>query len=155
MILRPACLILLFAIGSTSCVSFKASSQSTEPSRTSEPAKLAYVLNRDAQRSAYRILRHSPRYEFVRDSSQAEVYLSLDSLVARPVPCLTPQATLTMLTLGFYPVKTDVGYDVRYEEISNGQRSTIEKSVVVTTTTSWFHLFSPRKSRNKAIGRAL
>ena len=60
-----------------------------------------------------------------------------------------------MLTLGFYPVKTDVEYEVRYEEISNGQRSTIEKSVVVTTTTSWFHLFSPRKSRNKAIGRAL
>ena len=155
MILRPACLILLFAIGSTSCVSFKASSQSTEPSRTSEPAKLAYVLNRDAQRSAYRILRHSPRYEFVRDSSQAEVHLSLLPLKAHWVPCLTPQATVLMLTLGFYPVKTDVDYEVRYEEISNGQRSTIEKSVVVTTTTSWFHLFSPRKSRNKAIGRAL
>ena len=72
-----------------------------------------------------------------------------------PIGCITPQVTISLLTLGFYPVRYREGYIYEYDEIRGSEKETIRKEVSIEKIASWFHLFSFKKNRKKAIGKSI
>ena len=81
--------------------------------------------------------------------------IELKELKSRPIGCITPQVTVTLFTLGFYPVRYHEGYVYEFDEISGGKIETIKKDVSIEKIVSWFKLFSFKKNRKKAIGKSI
>ncbi len=154
----PRCFSTLLCIAlvvlCTSCVSYRRIPTLGEAVEK-EVLPRAYVSNAAEYRAEYKMLRYANRYHVVPDSSQADVRIELQPLQALPVGCVTPQLAVNFLSLGFYPVKFVQGYVFSYSEVSQGDRTDHREQINITSHMSWFHLFSFRKSRKRAIGKSL
>ncbi len=149
----------------SSCMSFRPSANSIEIATGNQDSKTitGYVINSNEYKSEYRILKSSKKYNLVSDSSSATLEIELKGMTSIPLGCVTPQVTVSLFTLGFYPViytDTDTDTDTEryvfeYDEIMKSERIKIKQDVEIEKLVSWFHLFSPKKNRKRAIGKTL
>lgn len=115
----------------------------------------AYVINADKYKKEYKILNFSKKYQLVSDSAAASVQLQLKEMECLPLGCITPQFTVQLLTLGLCPVIYPERYKFKYDEIIDKQKKSFQQDVELERVVSWFHLFSFKKNRKKAIGKTL
>ena len=141
--LFPLLIILLLL---SSCVSFKPSSSSTQIpiSLKSVPIK-GRVINADQFKKEYRILKSSSKFEILTDSTLSSSQIELKKMKPHFAGCVTPQVTVLILTLGFYPVRYTEKYIVEYDIITGDKRTNHTHEVEIEKMVSWFHLFSPKK----------
>ncbi len=144
--------LLVIAI-TTSCISYSPMSDTNK--KMASEIRTGFVLNIDDYKREGRILKHSKRYELISDSASSDVSIELKRLGLSPAGCVTPQVTVMIFTLGFYPVRFREKYYFEYNEISKGVTTCYSESIEIEKIVSWFHLFSPRKSRNRAIGKSM
>jgi hypothetical protein len=115
-----------------------------------------YVQNIDSHKKEYQILKRSNLYRLVSDSTESIAQIELEDLINNPIGCITPQFTVTVFTLGFYPVRYTEKYKFQYQIISNDGSIVIHRNdLEIEKVVSWFHLFSPLKNRNRALGKVL
>ncbi|WP_157974459.1 hypothetical protein [Lewinella sp. IMCC34183] len=138
-----------------SCVSFRAYPTAGVDENPKASVPTAYVSNRGAYRREYRILRHSGAYALVEDSLRADRTIELLELRTPYTLCITPHVTVSLLTLGFYPVKFPERYLFEYRTFVGNDTTVVSRGVEVIKTVSWFHRLSPRKSKAQAIGKSL
>ncbi len=138
----------------TSCVSYQRVA-APEEAAADTPLPKAYISNAADYRTEYKILRYANRYHLVADSAQADTRLELQPLQPIAVGCVTPQFAVSLFSLGFYTVEFLEGYVFAYSEVGKEERIDYREQVNLTKRRSWFHLFSLRKSRKKAIGQSL
>lgn len=148
-------IIYMISISCSSCMSFKSLSNINRPVHTDQDRLKAYVINVEDFKSEYKILKYSKKYDIVEDSTNADVNIELKKMMLNPIRCVTPQVTVLLFTLGFYPVRYLEGYIFEYDEIRGRKKETIKKDVVIEKSVSWFHLFSFKKNRKKAIGKSI
>lgn len=137
----------------SSCMSFKITSNNTTNSNQNKLT--GYVINAEEYKTEFKILKHSKKYNLIKDSTQADVFIALKDLTYLPIGCITPQVTLSFFTLGFYPVKYQERYIFEYEKISGSKKETLTKNIEIEKIVSWFHLFSFKKNRKKVIGKSV
>lgn len=136
-------------------MSFKTLSSKNSTANIDEIKLSAYVINADVFKPEYKILKYSKQYNLVEDSTNADVKIELKALKSSPIGCITPQVTVSLFTLGFYPVRYREGYVYEFDKISGSEIETIKKDVSIEKIVSWFHLFSFKKNRKKAIGKSI
>ncbi len=136
-------------------MSFKTLSNKNSTANIDEHKLKAYVINFSELTNEYKILKYSKKYNLIEDSTNADVKIKLKELKSTPIGCITPQVTVTLFTLGFYPVRYLERYVYEFDEISGSEIETIKKDVSIEKTVSWFHLFSFKKNRKKAIGKSI
>lgn len=145
-------LSLLVMLLSSSCMSYNVLDRVQE---VQEPQQTAYITNAEDRRAEAKILKHSKRYILVDDSASADVRIELSRLGIAPMRCVTGQATVMFVTLGFYPVRFYEHYFFSYAEIEGDEQRLHEHHVTAEKVVSWFHLFSPKKSRRRVIGKSI
>lgn len=146
---------MIVSMFSASCMSYKPVSDTNRIASNHEPPLKAYVLNAEEYKPEFKILKYSKKYDLVKDSASADVAIQLKKMKTYPIGCLTPQFTAMLFTLGFYPVRFLERYVYEYDEIHGSNKQSIQQKVGVEKTVSWFHLFSFKKNRKKAIGKSL
>ena len=141
----------------SSCIAYRPTSLTGEKTDTHDfkPTETAYVTNRESLGREHKILRHSGLYELVSDRDLATVEIELQPLRPLPMMCLTSPVVVQAFTLGFYPVAYPANAIYSYTEIKNDQEVTYTLDCYVDAIVSWLHLFSPKKNKKKALGRAL
>ena len=148
---------LIFTICCSSCISFKpvASYSPQQDGFAYSEIPTAYVINADTLRTEYKILKASKRYHLTQDPT-AGIHIELKEMEYSSLNrCITPQITVLAFTLGFFPVKFSDTYLFQYDEKRENEKIRRQYYVELEKTVSWFHLFSPKKSKRRAIARGI
>jgi hypothetical protein len=152
--------LFVFMIFLSSCYSFKSleeksGSDGNNEHSTTGTQKLAWINKSKELKFEYDVLRNSNLYRMTTDSTEAEVFIKLEEIEEDFIGCQNPQMTVLLFTLGFYPVESTKKYTFSFTEASKEGEKFFSKQISILKTTSWFHLFSTRKSKRKAIGVSL
>lgn len=148
---------LLAILSLSSCMAFHAvpaSDNLAYPPQESQRIQ-AFVLNAEEFRKEYKILQYSDKYELIEDSLAARVTIELKAMEIQPYGCITPQITVSLGTLGFFPVKYEEWYLFEYNEIRGEIVKNYQQGIQIEKVVSWFHLFSLKKNRKKVIGKSM
>ena len=141
----------------SSCIAYRPTSLTGGKTDTHDLKLIetAYVTNRENLGREYKILRYSGLYELVPERDSATVEIELQPLPPLPMMCLTSPVVVQAFTLGFYPVAYPANAIYSYTEIKNDQEVHYTLDCYVDAIVSWLHLFSSKKNKKKALGRAL